>query len=207
VPAALLQRDMRFKELAVRQVLATGLSVVAAVALALAGAGVWALVAQTLVRVGVACVVLWVTSDFRPRPVLSRADAREMLGYGTRSLGVTLGGAARQSGEPFLIGAVLGTVALGYWTVAIRLVSTIVDLCSAAMSSVSGPVFSELQDQPERLARTYGRILSVGAFVLVPVMTAMSWPARTSCRWSSASSGWCRRASPASLLPCGSSRA
>ncbi len=174
VPAALLQREMRFKDLAVRQVLATVVSIVVAVALAFAGAGVWALVAQTLVRVGVACVVLWVTSDFRPRFVLDRGDAREMVGYGTKSLGVTLGTAARQSGEPFLVGAVLGTVSLGYWTVAGRLASTVVDLCSAAMSSVAGPVFSELQDQPARLARTYGRMMSVGGLVLVPVMTAMS---------------------------------
>ncbi len=174
VPAALLQRQLRFKELAVRQVVATGVSIVAAVSLAFAGAGVWALVAQTLVRVTIACVILWWTSDFRPRLALSRTDAREMLGYGTKSLGVTLGTAAQQSGEPFLIGTVLGTVALGYWTVAGRLAATVVDLCSAAIGSVSGPVFSELQDQPERLGRAYGRMLSLGALVLVPVMTAMS---------------------------------
>ena len=87
---------------------------------------------------------------------------------------MTLGTAGRQSGEPFLVGAVLGTVSLGYWTVAGRLASTVVDLCSAAMGSVAGPVFSELQDEPERLARTYARIMSVGGLVLVPVMTAMS---------------------------------
>lgn len=174
VPAALLQRDLRFKELAVRQVVATVLSIVVAVVLAVAGAGVWALVAQTVVRVVVACVILFWAGDFRPRFTFSRPDAADMLGYGSRSLGVTLGGAARQSGEPFLVGAVLGTVALGYWTVAGRLASTVVDLCSAAIGSVAGPVFSELQDEPERLGRTFARLLSVGGLVLVPVMTAMA---------------------------------
>ena len=174
VPAALLQREMRFKELAIRQVVATVASVVVAVALALAGAGVWALVAQTLVRTVVAAVVLWSTSDFRPGFVWSRADAREMTGYGTRSLGVTLGTAARTQGEPFLIGVVLGTVALGYWAVAGRLVAVVSDLFSSAIGSVSGPVFAELQDQPERLTRTFGRVMSASGFVLVPVMTAMA---------------------------------
>ena len=174
VPAALLQREMRFKELAIRQVLATAASVVVAVALALAGAGVWALVAQTLVRTVVAAIVLWWTTDFRPAFVLSRADAREMTGYGTKSLGVTLGAAARTQGEPFLIGVVLGTVALGYWAVAGRLVAVVADLVSSAIGSVAGPVFAELQDQPERLSRIYGRVMSASGFVLVPVMTAMA---------------------------------
>lgn len=174
VPAALLRRELRFKELAVRQVVATGLSVVVAVVLALAGAGVWALVAQTLVRVVVAAVVLLWTSGFRPSFRLSREDAWDMTRYGTRSLGVTLGGAVRGQGEPFIIGVALGTVALGYWSIAARLVHVVVELCSAAIGAVAGPVFSELQDEPERLRRAFSRVLAAGGLLLVPLMTALS---------------------------------
>ena len=174
VPAALLQREMRFKELAVRQVVATLLSVVVAVALAFAGAGVWALVAQTLVRVVVAAVILWWTSDFRPRFVFSTTEAADMTRYGSKSLGVQLGSALREQGESFMIGALVGTTALGLWTIAGRLVQVVVELGSASVGSVAAPVFAKVQDDRRRLTRAFGRFLSAGSLVLVPALVAMA---------------------------------
>lgn len=178
VPAALLQREMRFRDLAVRQVVATLLSVVVAVALAFAGAGVWALVAQTLVRVSVATLILWWKSDFRPRPVFSWTEARAMTSYGTKSLGVMVGSTFREQGESFMIGALVGTTALGFWTIAGRLVQVVVELGSAAVGSVAGPLFAKLQDDRERLARAFDRMLSAGSLILVPAMVAMALASR-----------------------------
>lgn len=174
VPAALLQRDMRFKELAVRQVLATFLSVVAAVTLALLGAGAWALVAQTLVRLTVSTIALWATTDFRPTLGFSTREARDALRFGSRSIGATLGHAFREQGESFVIGIVLGTVALGYWTIAARVVNVVVDLCAAAMGAVAFSLFARLQSDPTRLTTAYARSMSAQAVVLAPVMVAMS---------------------------------
>lgn len=178
VPAALLQREMRFRELAIRQVTATWLSLVVAIALALAGAGVWALVAQTLVRVVVAAVVLWWVTGFRPGLSLSAADARSMTAYGSKSLGVQMSTAFREQGEAFLVGAFVGTVALGFWSVAVRLVSVVMDLSSSAVGVVAFPVFAQLQEDRERLTRAFGRTLAIGAFVLAPLMVAMSLVSR-----------------------------
>jgi len=178
VPAALLQREMRFRDLAIRQVVATVASVVVAVVLALLGAGVWALVAQTLVRVCVATVILWWKSDFRPRFVFSLQEARAMTGYGAKSLGVALGGAFRDQGEAFMIGALVGTTALGFWTIAGRLVYVVVELGSAAVGSVAAPLFAKLQDDPARLTRAYSRTLSAGSLILVPAMVALALSSR-----------------------------
>lgn len=174
VPASLLNREMRFRELAMRQVLATGLSVVVAVALALAGAGVWALVAQTLVRAGVAFVVLWATSDFRPALAFSPHEARAMASYGTKTLGVELMRQARIQGEALVIGALLGTVALGIWVVALRIVDVITDLCASVFSRVAGPVFARLRDDPARLGRALGTSMGMGALVVVPLLVALA---------------------------------
>lgn len=178
VPAALLSRDLRFRDLAIRQVVATLLSVVVAVVLAFAGAGVWALVAQTLVRVVVAAVILWWRTDFRPCAVFSPSEARSMAAFGSKSLFVQLGNAFRTQGESFVIGIVIGTVALGYWTIASRLVNVVVELCSSAVGIVAQPVFAQMQDDRSRLGRAFERALSASTLVLVPVIIAMSLVSR-----------------------------
>ena len=174
VPASLLQRDLRFRDLAVRQVVATGLSVVVAVVLAFAGAGVWALVAQTLVRSVVAFAVLWWMSDFRPAWTFSRPAAREMLGFGSKSLGIDLLRRVRDEGEAFLVGVLLGTTALGYWTVALRLVTVVVDLFSAVLGRVASPVFARVREDVPRLGRALGSSMAIAGFVMVPVLVVLA---------------------------------
>lgn len=174
VPAALLKKELRFRELALRQVSSTVLSVVVAVVLAFAGAGVWALVAQTLVRSTVATVILWRATDFRPRLTFSGAQARTMTAFGVKAMAVNLGNQMREQGEIFIIGVIAGTTALGFWTVAGRLVGVISGLCTAAFGIVAGSVFARLQDDPPRLARALSKSLGTAALVVVPVMVALS---------------------------------
>ena len=174
VPLMLLRRELRFKTLAVRQVSATVVSSVLAIGLALAGAGVWALVVQTVVRGLIAMVVLWATTDFRPRWGFDRAEAGAMLSYGWQALGARLSTQLRSQGEVFLIGAMAGPAAAGFWTVAGRLVATVVDTLTTVVSSVSHPVFARLQDDVPRLSRALGRASAMGAVVVAPVLVALS---------------------------------
>ena len=174
VPAALLQKELRFRELAKRQVLATALSVVAAIALAVGGAGVWALVGQTLVRSVISCAALWLSTDFRPRWAFSLGQAREMTSFGVQSMLVKLGTQARDQGEVFFIGVLAGTTALGFWTVATRIAGVVASLSITAVTMVSQPVFARLQGDRARLARALGTSTAMGALVLVPVLVALS---------------------------------
>jgi len=174
VPAALLSRDLRFRELAMRQVVASVVSIGVAIGLALAGAGVWALVAQTVVRAVVSSIALWVATDFRPRWRFDRGEAREMTGYGSKALAVNLQTQLRVMGQQFIIGALSGPVMLGYWTVAGRLVGVVLDVLSSVASAVAHPVFARLQDSPERLARALTKTRAMSALVVVPTLVLLS---------------------------------
>jgi len=174
VPAALLVKELRFRDLAVRQASATLLSVVVAVVLAMAGAGVWALVAQHVTRSVVACVVLWVRSDFRPGLSYSLADAKVLTRFGGTAVLVQLGQQVRDQGESLLVGAVAGTTSLGYWTVARRFVGVVVDLFSSVVNVVAQPVFAKLRDDRSGLARAIGTSSAAGALLLTPVLVALA---------------------------------
>lgn len=170
VPAALLSRELRFRELALRQLVATLSSVVVAIALAFAGAGVWALVAQHLVRSVVALVVLWSSSPFRPALVFSAAEARRMVRFGSSALLGQLVVQVREQAEGMLVGALAGVSALGYWSVARRFVGVAVDLFSSVINVVARPVFARVKGDPARLGRAIGTSSSAAALLLAPAL-------------------------------------
>lgn len=174
VPASLLQRAMRFRELARRQVVATVVSVVVAVVMALQGFGVWALVAQTLVRAGISLVMLWLATDFRPGLVLARDEARAMVSFGSKSMGAQLLRQVRLQGEQLLIPVLISEAALGFWAMALRLVDVVTDLCMSVFSRVAHPVFARLQDDSPRLGRALGTSLALSALVLVPLLVLLA---------------------------------
>jgi PST family polysaccharide transporter len=66
VQHALMERQLDFKRLALRSNLSVLLGGVAGVPLALAGAGVWALVAQQLVLETTLLVMMWLLNPWRP---------------------------------------------------------------------------------------------------------------------------------------------
>ncbi|MGY1745200.1 lipopolysaccharide biosynthesis protein [Blastococcus sp. SYSU D00695] len=174
VPAALLERDLQFRALTIRQTLATGVSIVVAIVAAALGAGLWALVAQHLTRSVVAAVALWTATTFRPRREFSRSEARELTTFGLKSMGLAVSSQLRDQGELFLIGALAGTTALGYWTVAGRLVDAIFGLTTAAFFMVGVPLFAKLQDDPERLTRGLRTTMATGGMVLVPPLVFLA---------------------------------
>ena len=71
VPGALLRRELHYKILAQRAMLANTLSGITAIVMAVNGAGVWTFVGQQLVFQTVGLVVLWKNETWRPRFVLS----------------------------------------------------------------------------------------------------------------------------------------
>jgi O-antigen/teichoic acid export membrane protein len=174
VPAAILTRELKFQVLAMRQVVATVLSVVVAVVLAFAGAGAWALVAQYLVLRVVTTAVLLYATDFRPRREFSRSEARTILSYSSKAMSANLLAQVRDQGEVLLIGAVAGPVALGLWTVATRLVVVIGDLLGSAVGAVAVPLYARVQSDGARLGRTISVTSGLATLVLAPALALLA---------------------------------
>lgn len=174
VQSALLQRDLQFKSLAMRQIWATLVATVLVVALALAGAGVWALVAQNVGFQLVASIMLWRASSWRPRMIWDKAQAKTMLSFSWKVLSGNLLVQLRDRAEQFIIAAVGGAVLLGYWTVATRIISLLVEMSVSVIQKVMLPAFSRLKTDPPRLKRTYRQALTYTAMLVVPVMVLCS---------------------------------
>jgi O-antigen/teichoic acid export membrane protein len=174
VPVAMLLRDLQFQVLAMRQVIATVLSVITGIGLAIAGAGAWALVGQFLVLRIVTTIVLALATELRPKGGFSRSEARKILSYSGKAMSAHLLYQARDQGEVLLIGAIAGPVALGIWTVASRLVLVLGDLLGTVLGSVATPLFARVQSDGKRLGRAIAATAGIGTIFLAPALACLA---------------------------------
>ncbi len=173
VQVAILQRDFDFKKLALRSLVATFISGLAGLCMALLGFGVWSLVVQQLVNRSMNVVVLWSASPWRPGLNASWVHFKELSSFGINVMGVNILRFFNQRSDDFLIGLFLGATALGYYTVAYRLLRLMVNILTNTTVSVALPAFSRLQNEPQRLRSVFYRATQLTSLVSFPAFTSV----------------------------------
>jgi O-antigen/teichoic acid export membrane protein len=166
VPAALLQREFHQGRKLIADTAAFAVSLVVAIALALAGFGVWALVWSRLSLHLVSAVLLFALAPSRPRPGFDRGIARELLRFGLPLAGASLVVLGLMNVDYAIVGRTLGPTALGLYVLAFNISAWPVNAFSTPVRAVSLPGFSQLGEA--RGAR-FGEALGL---LLVPVVPA-----------------------------------
>lgn len=169
VQEALLRRHLRFRALAVRAFVGQVVAGAVGIGAALAGSGVWSLVAMLLVDQAVGGALLWRASPWRPRLHYVWARHRELLGFGISMLGVELIRFGRDRADNLLIGFALGATALGYYSIAWKIINGISGLVMGTVGSVAWSTFSRLQREPRRLSRAIVEAAQMVGLVTWPV--------------------------------------
>jgi len=173
IQAALLKRDLKFKQLAFRDIVANVAGGITGVVLAFKGAGVWALVWQMLTTRIVTMFVLWAATSWRPRLVFSWLHCKQMLSFSLHTGAVNLMNFANTRFDQLIIGYVLGEVALGYYAVGTALMRQIVMMFNGVIHQVALPVFSKVQDDHARLGRGLYEVMQMSAVVILPIGATM----------------------------------
>jgi O-antigen/teichoic acid export membrane protein len=188
VPESMMRRQLRFRALALREMSSVVLSGAIGIVLAFLGAGVWALVGQVVSQAIIAVVVLWVSVGWRPSANWTLEAVRELMGFGSHMLGITLLNFLNARSGQLLIGLFLGPGAVGLYAVAVRVLNLSVDVMINNVQKVAFPVFSRIADQPRRMANAYLRAIEVTTTVsfvgygllalLAPQMTRLVFGAK-----------------------------
>ncbi|MEA2211755.1 MAG: hypothetical protein QOF83_1703 [Solirubrobacteraceae bacterium] len=177
VPGALLTRELKFRRLEARTIVATGAGCATAVALAATGFGPWAIVAQSLAVAGVSTLLLWRSSAWRPRWRFSRASLREMAGFAGHSFGARSLSWGVLNGDNFLVGRFLGASSLGAYSLACSIALAPLTRLAVPMTQVFFPAFSRMDD-PAQIGAAWLRALRIVAVVAVPAMLGVIVVAR-----------------------------
>ena len=174
VQNAILSRQFKFKIQAVRSLLAVFAGGLVGTGMAFMGYGVWSLVGQQLTNELVGVLVLWQASDWRPRLKISQRHFQELFSFGINIMGIDLLNFFNRRADDLLIGYFLGPVALGYYTVAYRLLLVSINLLTSITSNVSLTVFSKMQEQPTRMREAFYKAINLTSAIAIPAFTGLA---------------------------------
>jgi O-antigen/teichoic acid export membrane protein len=167
-------REIDMKPLAVRRVASAVIAGTLAVGLALAGAGPWALVAQTVATGLIGTIMIFVLTRWRPSREISWSEAKTLTGFSVSVVGNQFVHQLRDRGDELLIGAILGTEALGFWAIATRFLRTALDLFTSVVLTVSLSSFAKVAADRPRLVGAIRGAVSASSLLVVPGLVALA---------------------------------
>lgn len=163
-----------FKTQAKASFVAAALSGIVGVAMAWVGYGVWSLVVQQLLNLSINAVMLWLMSHWFPKRLYSWRSFKELFGFGSKLMVSGLLDCIYTNIYPIVIGKVFSAVDLGQYSRAHHFSQFPSSNVTSIIQKVTYPVLCKLQDDDERLAVNYHRLLKMSAYVIFPLMMLLS---------------------------------
>ena len=170
---ALFERKLQFRILARVEMTGVMVGAMVGVGSAFAGAGVWALVAQSISSTASISLLLWYFSDWRPRLIFHRGEINRVRSYSLNLLGFNVFNYFARNADYLLIGKFLGATPLGIYTLAYRMMLYPLQSITTVICRVMFPVYSKLQDDDASFRVVYLRTASMIAFVTFPLMLGL----------------------------------
>lgn len=174
VQRALFTIAVDFKTQAIISLACTVISGVVGLVMAYNGYGVWALVAQSTISTFLNFVLLWLCSRWRPVTGFSKASFHYLFNFGSKLLASGLLDTLYNNAYPIVIGKFYNSAQLGLYSRAQGYASLPSSNITGILQRVTFPVLSLMQDDDERLALNYRRLLRVSAFVVFPLMVMLA---------------------------------
>jgi len=174
VQQAILERKFNYKAIAARRIIATFTGGGVGVLLAFLGFGVWSLVAQQFVFEVVGTLTLWICSDWRPGLKVSMRHFRDLFGVGGYIMAFNFLSFFNNRFNDFLVGYFLGPAALGYYSVASKVLNVMTQLLVNTSRDVALPTFSRLQSEPERFRRALYTAIQLTSAIAFPTFLGVA---------------------------------
>jgi PST family polysaccharide transporter len=171
-PAALLQREFRAGRRLVIDQAVGWVGALTSIATALAGMGAMSLGVGRIAGALVGAVLF-----IHAEPVhfgFDRAVARRLLRFGLPLAGSSVVVFAVKFVDQFIVGSVLGPVALGYYVLAFNLSNWPVTVFSQPVREVSPAAFARLQDDPPAMRSAFVSSVGLLAAVTMPVCLVLT---------------------------------
>jgi O-antigen/teichoic acid export membrane protein len=173
VHVAIIHREVRFKALAGRTAISSIVASSAAVIMAFAGFGAWALVGRTLLSAFFGTIVAWCSTSYRPAMQFDLGSIRPVLPAAVRLWSTSVANQINSRGFDLLAALFLGIDALGALRIAGQVVMLLVDITIGPMTAVGYSVLSRTQDDRKIFEETLDVIASCAALLIFPAFTGL----------------------------------
>ncbi len=170
---ALLIREMRFRSLEARNVIASAIATAVVILLVLLGAGPWAIVGQKLTITGVSTALLWRASPWRPHFVFSKASLRQLFSFSGFLVGSRLLAYLEGNADNYLIGRHVGSAGLGVYSIAYNVMLVPLTRLVHPVQQVFYPALSRIRDRVQ-IGSAWLRATTMVSVFAIPAFVGMA---------------------------------
>jgi len=174
VAGARLQRQLKYGALAAADVVAEFGFVACAVILLYLGFPRFSLPGGLAARATLRGVITWIAAAFVPRGMPRLRAARDLWPFAAGALGGQMLVILSQNADYVMVGRLLGSRALGFYSMAWDLLRFIPERLYRVVGRVTLPAFSAIQDQQAELAAHYRALIAMIARLLLPAMAVLA---------------------------------
>ena len=174
VPAALFKRELKFRALAMASATGTVVGGVAGVALAYSGFGPWSIVASLLIQNALVTASVWRLSLFRPEVAFSSSRFFDLWSYGQYTLLLRIAAFAANQGPRILVGYLFGPLALGAFSLGLRVVEMLYQLLTLPAVNVAIAVIAKVRDDSKALERAIFEVTQLSVMVSAPIFVLLA---------------------------------
>jgi O-antigen/teichoic acid export membrane protein len=173
VPSGLLNRRLNFRGLAVSDALGAISGLACAIAAAYLGARYWSLMISSAVSSFVIVVGYWTSARWKPNRPKAQFVDKEIGKFGANLTGFTFVNYFARNLDNILIGHKAGSVALGYYDRAYKLLYFPIQNINGPLYRVMTPLLSRVQDDRPRFREMFLRSTGQLTLFIVPAMAAL----------------------------------
>jgi len=167
---ALLRRQMRFSALAMIEIGSMGIGIATGIVLAWYGAGYWALVGLSAATALSNVALVWVFCGWRPGLPVLRAGVRSMIAFGGHITGFHIVNYFARNFDNILLGRFCGAGVLGLYSRAYNIMMLPINQVRDPLNAVAIPALSHIQNEPIRYRKYYIKLVTLLAFITMPLM-------------------------------------
>jgi len=176
---ALLKRELGFARLAIVNLAATAAAVATSVALAVGGAGYWALAAHAPVEAAVAALGYWLASGWRPGRPRRGTGLWPMLRYGGDTTAYRVATHLGKHLDRVLLSVYTGPASVGLYAVADRWAAMPAQLMYGRLSGVATAGLTRVREDADRYRAYYRRSIGLLWSVMLPTLAGVALESRS----------------------------
>lgn len=175
---AILFKNLKVKEKAKIDITALIVSGTAGVLMALNGLSYWGIAAQSVLYISSITVLRWHFSPWRPTFNFNFAPIREMLPFSIKLFLTNIVNQVNANIFSVLLGRFYSKSDVGYYAQGNKWMIMGQSVVYGMVANVAQPIFSQINDDPERQIRVFRKIFRFTVCIALPAMTGLAFIAQ-----------------------------
>lgn len=174
IQTGILSRQMRFRTIFFRSIIAMPIAAVIAIIMAYCGMGIWALISNTMLNILITVVIMNMIPELRVKLGFSWTRFKRLFSFSGKILLTNIVSGGGDAIRTMTIGKTYSAVQLAFYDRAYYYSNLVTQTINASIQSVLLSFFSHSQDSIDQIKNIARRSVGMSSFVMIPTLTIVA---------------------------------